>query len=296
MESKIGKRKIGELRKGRYAMAKQTSQANQGVGMDKIRIDEIDTGPALIRTHINEEALDELKDSIKKLGLLQPVVVMEKQKGKYPLVIGSRRVRAHEELGKTEIPAIVIPKKKKEQILAASLAENMFRSKLSHKDTANAVTKLYKLYGKDEKEVAKATGMWPATVLRYVYLKEYGTQKMIGWVEGGDIALGDVKRMLEVARWNINKAERMLQAMIDEDMTRTQKKNYIEYMKANPSSSIKEGVKDSQKARVKNKLLVDLTPELQKGIAKAMKEWGMEADEVAIQALSDWLEEQGYIE
>ena len=282
-------------------MAKRIAQIKQDMDMGKIRLDEIDTRPAHIRTHINEEALDELKDSIRKLNLLQPIVVMRKKKvkpgeRKYSLVIGSRRVLAHERLGRKKIPAVIIDPKNKEQVLAASLAENMFRSRLSHKDTANATTKLYKLYGNDEKKVAKATGMWPATVLRYVYLKEYGTQKMVEWVEKKKVKLYDVKRMLEVARWNINKAEKMLEVMIKEGMTRTQKKNFADYMKTNPSASIKSGIEDAKKPRVKNKLLVDLNQELQDGIAKAMKEWGMDADEVAIQALGDWLEEQGYID
>ena len=301
LELEIGNRKIGEFRKGRYAMAKQTSQAMEDVGMDKIRLDEIDKGPAHIRTHINEESLDELKDSIEKLGLLQPIVVIRKKKvkpdgRKYDLLIGSRRVLAHEKLGREEIHAIIIEKRQnKERILALSLAENMFRSRLSHKDTADAVTKLYKLYGKDKNKVAKATGMWPATVLRYVYLKEYGTTKMIKWVEDGDIKLLDVKRMLEAARWSISKAERMLEAMIEEGMTRRQKKDFAQYMKANPAASIKEGVKDARKPRITNKVLVDLTTEVQEGIQKAMKELKMDAEEVAFQALRDWLEDQGYI-
>jgi len=292
------KEEIGWFRKGRYVMAKQDEQE---MDLRPIRLDEIDKGPAHIRTLINEEALGELKDSIKKLGLLQPIVVIEKQRVKsggkrFKLVIGSRRVLAHEKLGKEEIPAIVLEKQNKEQILAASLAENMFRSKLSQKDTADAVTKLYKLYGNRVKDVAKATGMWPETVLRYVYLKEHGSQKMVDWVQKGKLVLLDVKRTLQIAKWNISKAERMLEAMIKEGMSRTKKKNFAEYMKANPSASIKDAVKDAQKPRIKNKLLVDLTPEIQKGIAIAMKDWKMEADEVAIQALSDWLEEQGYIE
>ena len=283
-------------------MAKQGSQAKQDVSMDKIRLDEIDKGPAHIRTHINEEALDELKDSIEKLGLLQPIVVIRKKKvkpdgRKYDLLIGSRRVLAHEKLGREEIPAIIIEKRQnKEKILASSLAENMFRSKLSVKDIAKATTKLYKLYGRDEKKVAKATGMWPATVLRYVYLREYGTQKMIDWVDKGSVKLLDVKRMLQAAQWKIKKAERMLEEMIKEKMTPTQKKNFAEYMKSNPESSIQDGVTDAKKLRILNKILVDLTSELREGITKAMKEWKMDPEEIAFQALHDWLEEQGYIE
>ena len=127
-------------------MAKKIAQENEGADFRPIRLNEIDKGPAHIRTHINEEDLDELKDSIKKLGLLQPIVVIRKQKvmpnGKrYNLIIGSRRVLAHEKLGRKEIPAIILEKQNKEKILASSLAENMFRSKLSVKDTAKAITK-----------------------------------------------------------------------------------------------------------------------------------------------------------
>jgi len=282
-------------------MAEKITQIVQKSRAQEIRIDEIDKGPAHIRTYVNEEDLEELKDSIQKLGLLQPIVVMEKKnvksgERKYSLVVGSRRVRAHEELGEDDILAVIVDEQNKEKILAASLAENMFRSKLSHKDTAKAVTELYKLYGKDEKKVAKATGIWPETVLRYVYLKEYGTTKMIDWVQKGDVTLLDVKRMLEAAKWNIAKAERWIEAMIKEGMTRTEKKNFAEYMKANPSVPISDGVEDAKKLHIQNRILVDLPPDVQKGIAKAMKEWKMDADEVALQALHDWLEDQGYIE
>jgi len=298
---KIDKKEIVRFRKGLYTMAKQKAQENQDTDFKPIRLDEIDKGPAHIRTHINEEDLDELKDSIEKLGLLQPIVVIRKKKmtpnGKrYNLIIGSRRVLAHEKLGREEIPAIILEGQDKEKILASSLAENLFRSKLSVKDTAKAITKLYKLYDKNVEEVAKATGMWPETVLRYVYLEEYGSQKMVNWVQKGKLALLDVKRILQIAQWNISDAEQKLEAMIKEGMTRTQKKSYAEYLKLHPEASIKDAVKDAKKPRILNKILVDLTPEIRKGIAEATKEWKMEPEEIAFQALHDWLEEQGYIE
>ena len=126
--------------------------------------------------------------------------------------------------------------------------------------------------------------------------QEYGTVKMLSWVNKGSVTLLDVKRMLQAAQWKIKKAERMLEEMIKEEMTPTQKKNFAEYMKDNPSAPIKEGVKDAKNPRILNKILVDLTSELREGITKAMKEWKMDPEEIAFQALHDWLEEQGYIE
>jgi ParB/RepB/Spo0J family partition protein len=251
------------------------------------------------RCSINKEDLDELKDSIQNMGLLQPIVVMEKKNArsgerKYSLVVGSRRVLAHEELKREKILAVIIGEQDQERVLAASLAENMFRSKLSHKDTAKAVTELYKLYGKNIRRVAKETGMWPTTVLRYVYLEEYGSDNMRDWVQDGKVALGDVKRVLEAAKWNIAKAERMLEAMIREGMTRTQKKDFTEYMTENQSATIKQGVEDTKKPRVQNKILVDLPPDIQKGVEKAMNQLQMADDEVALLALKTWLHDQGY--
>jgi len=280
-------------------MAEKTAQIVQKSRAQEIRLDEIDKGPAHIRTYVNEEDLEELKDSIQKLGLLQPIVVMEKQnvkrgERKYSLVVGSRRVLAHEKMGREEIPAVVIKEQNRETVLAASLAENMFRSKLSHKDTAKAVTELYKIYGKNIKRVAKETGMWPATVLRYVYLEEYGSDNMVDWVQRGKVRLGDVKRALEAAKWNIVKAERYLETMIKEGMTPTQKKDFIGYMTENPSAAIKEGVEDTKTLRVRNKILVDLPLDIQKGVEKAMKQLRMADDEVALLALKTWLHDQGY--
>ena len=57
-------------------MTKEVVQA--GETARPVAIKDIDKGPAHIRTHVNEEDLEELKDSIKKLGLLQPIVVMER--------------------------------------------------------------------------------------------------------------------------------------------------------------------------------------------------------------------------
>jgi hypothetical protein len=165
---------------------------------------------------------------------------------------------------------------------------------LSHKDTAKAVTELYKLYGKNIKRVAKETGMWPETVLRYVYLEEYGSDNMVNWVQDGKVSLGDVKWTLEAAKWSIAKAERMLDTMIKEGMTRTQKKDFTEYMTENPSATVKQGAEYTKKQRVRSKILVDLPPEIQTGIEKAMKQLQMADDEVALLALKTWLHDQGY--
>jgi uncharacterized protein (UPF0147 family) len=119
---------------------------------------------------------------------------------------------------------------------------------------------------------------------------------MVDWVQRRKVSLLDVKRMLEAAQWDIKKAEKMLQAIINEQMTPSQRRNFAEFAKDNPSADISDAVEDARKPRVERKLLVDLTPEIRNAVERAMKELKMEADEVALQALRDWLADQGFIE
>ena len=58
---------------------------------------------------------------------------------------------------------------------------------------------------------------------------------------------------------------------------------------------VEEGVKDAKKPRVERIISIDLTSELRHGLQEAMKEWRMEPDDIVLQALQEWLDEQGYL-
>ena len=105
-------------------------------------IDKIEVSEDNVRHTKRKAGLEDLKDSIKKYGLIQPVVVIEKG-GKYDLIVGQRRYLAFLELGKTTIPAFIIEPLDKTSRTIVSFGENIQRKKLPYQDTIEACDFLY---------------------------------------------------------------------------------------------------------------------------------------------------------
>ena len=101
-----------------------------------IATSDIDPNPNQPRRSFDEESLSQLADSIKEIGVLQPILVQEK-KGRYQIVAGERRFRAARLAGLRTIPAIVRTFSAKEQ-LEAALIENLRRQLKTYLDEATA--------------------------------------------------------------------------------------------------------------------------------------------------------------
>jgi len=125
-------------------------------GVDEIEIEKIIPNPYQPRREFSEEALDELADSIRKHGLIQPVIVI-KEGEKYILVAGERRLRATKKLGKTTIKAIVVPYSK-EDLREYALIENIQREDLNPLEIALSLDNLIKEHGYTHEELAKSIG------------------------------------------------------------------------------------------------------------------------------------------
>ena len=114
------------------------------LGKDRVRslpLNQIMVNPAQPRTHFEEEALQQLAQSIAASGLLQPVIVREAGPGKYQLVAGERRCRACMLLGYTHVPAIVKNCTMQESAVLA-LIENLQRQDLDIFDQAEGISRL----------------------------------------------------------------------------------------------------------------------------------------------------------
>jgi ParB family chromosome partitioning protein len=109
------------------------------------------------RTHFDEEALVPLAESIKELGVLQPLLVRQNDEGGYELIAGERRLRASKKAGLKTVPVIV---KKVEDIrsLQEALVENLHRKDLNAIDEASAYKQLIDDFSMTHDEVAKRVG------------------------------------------------------------------------------------------------------------------------------------------
>ena len=151
--------------------AKKTEPARRTV-QKPIPLNRIDPDPNQPRKFFDEDKLQELADSIKKVGVLQPVSVRyNADTRRYTLIMGERRWRASQKAGLTEIPALVEHGLNDREIFARSVAENVGRADMTPLEEAKAFQKLVD-HGYSPEEVAKICGKsWNHVDLRLSLLK-----------------------------------------------------------------------------------------------------------------------------
>ncbi|MFF5172359.1 ParB/RepB/Spo0J family partition protein [Micromonospora sp. NPDC000089] len=128
-----------------------------GARFAEIPVDSIVPNPKQPRQVFDEEALEELKTSIQEVGFLQPIVVRQLDGEKYELVMGERRWRAAQAVGRDSIPAIVRDTKD-DAMLRDALLENIHRANLNPLEEAAAYQQLLEEFGATHEELARRIG------------------------------------------------------------------------------------------------------------------------------------------
>jgi ParB family chromosome partitioning protein len=128
-----------------------------GAHFAELPIEEIIPNPRQPRQTFDEEALEELSESISIVGLLQPIVVRELRAGGYELIMGERRLRASKLAGAEKIPAIV-RETGDDDLLRDALMENLHRQQLNALEEAAAYQQLLDDFGATHEELATRIG------------------------------------------------------------------------------------------------------------------------------------------
>jgi ParB family transcriptional regulator, chromosome partitioning protein len=128
-----------------------------GAHFAEIPVDSIVPNPKQPRQVFDDELLEELKTSISEVGFLQPIVVREVGVDKYELVMGERRWRAAQSIGKDFIPAI-IRDTRDDDMLRDALLENIHRAQLNPLEEAAAYQQLLEEFGATHEELARRIG------------------------------------------------------------------------------------------------------------------------------------------
>ncbi len=116
------------------------------------------------RTDFNRQQLKELSDSIKKNGVLQPLIVTRKDSGKLSLIAGERRLRASKNAGLATVPVIEIEVDDEKSRLELALIENIQRTDLNAVEEAEAYKSLIENFGYTQEETAQRVGKKRTTV------------------------------------------------------------------------------------------------------------------------------------
>ncbi|MBO7249057.1 MAG: ParB/RepB/Spo0J family partition protein [Bacteroidales bacterium] len=171
------------------------------VSISEIALDDITTNPYQPRTVFEEEALQALSDSIRQLGLIQPITVREIENGKYQIISGERRFRAAKMAGLSRIPAY-IRKADDQGMLEMAIVENIQRENLDAIEVALSFQRLIEECELTQEAMADRVGKKRATVTNYLRLLKLPAQVQIALREG-KISMGHAKCILSIEDTNI---------------------------------------------------------------------------------------------
>jgi len=150
------------------APSPQPEIKTESAGFLKVSIDLVDPNESQPRTEFRPEQLQELSDSIRVNGVIQPLIVRKKG-SRYELIAGERRWRASRMAELTEVP-VVIQEIADDQVLQVALIENIQREDLNAIETAIAFDRLAREFNLSHEEVGKRTGKDRSTVTNMVRL------------------------------------------------------------------------------------------------------------------------------
>jgi ParB family chromosome partitioning protein len=172
----------------------ETTTSSEGGGLRELPISQISANRYQPRDHFDEETLGSLTESIRSLGVLQPVLVRPVDDG-YELIAGERRWRAAKRAGLQTIPAVVKSDTADVASLEQALVENLHRQDLNPLEEAAAYQQLMEDFGHTQEQVATRVGKSRSGVANLLRLFQLppSVQQLVG---EGRITLGHAKALL----------------------------------------------------------------------------------------------------
>ena len=164
--------------------------------MTEIAVEDILPNPAQPRTSFDEEALDELADSIRQLGLIQPITVRRNGDGRYTIISGERRWRAAQRADLRHLPAY-IREADDENLHAMALVENIQREDLNAIEIALTFKKLIDQYNLTQERLSERIGKKRATIANFLRLLRLPAEVQLG-LRDRRVDMGHARALLSV--------------------------------------------------------------------------------------------------
>ena len=197
--------------KKKYANSSKTSALGRGldalIQTDSVRtggsstisevpITQIDANPNQPRRDFDPEALQELSNSIRQIGIIQPITLRETSDGRYQIIAGERRWRASQQAGLTAIPAY-IRTISDENVMEMALVENIQREDLNAIEIALAYQHLLETSGMTQEKVAERVGKSRAAVANFLRLLKLPAQVQMA-LQKKEIDQGHARALLSL--------------------------------------------------------------------------------------------------
>ena len=195
-----------------------------------VNLTQINAGRFQPREIFNEESLQELTDSIKKHGVISPILVRELGLNKYEVIAGERRMRASVQAGLETIPCLV-EQKEDQDALESALIENLQREDLNAVEEARGYDRLKREFGLTQDEVATSTGKARSSIANSIRILTL-PQNVLDMLSAGKIEKGHAKLLAsmepseaEKAAENIIKNKLTVKDLSDSNKNKKQQKS-----------------------------------------------------------------------
>ena len=172
-----------------------SAETDNDSGVRELRINEVEPNSEQPRKHFNDEKLEQLAESIKIHGIVQPLIV-KRDANTYKIVVGERRWRAARLAGLSTVP-VIIKELSSKQVMEIALIENIQREDLNPIEEAEAFEKLISEFEMTQDDVAKTVGKSRPAIsnaIRLLTLQE----KLKNYVINGEITSGHARALLAI--------------------------------------------------------------------------------------------------
>jgi len=166
-------------------------EANQDISVDAI-----DANPFQPRTTFDEQALEELAASIRKLGIVQPLTLRETGTGRYQLIAGERRLRAAKLAGLSHVPAY-IRTADDQAMLELALVENIQREDLDAVEVAISFQRLIEECKLTQEQLSERVGKQRSTVANYLRLLKLPAEIQLG-IKNKHVMMGHARTLVNI--------------------------------------------------------------------------------------------------
>jgi ParB family chromosome partitioning protein len=205
--------------------------------VEKLPIQQLQASPYQPRRHFDDTALQELAESIKRHGIVQPLVVTPVKNGKYTLIAGERRWRAAGLANLDTVPAIIRDREELEQ-LELALIENVQRVDLGPLEQALSIERLHEQFNLSYDDIAKRLGKAPSTVNNTVRLLGLPA-KARDALSKGVISEGHARAILAL-KGDATRQDYLLDSIQTHGWSVRQAERFV--------ASVKQGIKEKTKA------------------------------------------------
>lgn len=252
----------------------------------------IEIGEGNVRKTRQKSGLEELKASIQKLGLIQPIILIQED-SKYKLVVGQRRFLAFQELGKEKIPSIIIDSISLTTEKVVSFGENIHRKSLPYDDTIQVCNELFENSTGEPLErierISKTLGISPQTVSKYLAyrlipeeVRKLVTEKKLS---------ANLAYRITTAFWpNTQKIVKVSEYMTK--MTKSEWERALTIGRKKPESTAEEIAQEAKKPQLIYELVIPLDRETNELLAKTAKDRKMDTVTLVRNLIDEFLESE----